>query len=332
MTARQRTTVIAASCLVISAVACVLLLRHLDKIRPQATLEDALYISSPKMVKRASLGFDGLMACIYWTRTVQYFGHRHFDRAHTYNELAPLLEITTYLDPHMIPAYQFGASFLAPKPPGGAGEPVRAIHLMEYGIEHNPDNWQLYYNLGFVYYTELKDYRNAAAVFERGSKVPNAHPFMKIMAAQMAAHAGDFATARMLWSATYETAQEANIRQNAVEHLRAIRVDEDVTHLEAVVTQFGQRTGRLPSSMSELVADQHWRGVPVDPDGNPYKLTAQGRDRSREPGRFPVHHQGHASRVQACAAEVPHQELSSGEWFVVSDQWLVLDARGSGAG
>ena len=162
------------------------------------------------------------MACIYWTRTVQYFGHRHFDMAHTYNELAPLLEITTALDPHLLPAYEFGASFLAPKPPNGAGEPVRAIQLMEYGIEHNPDNWRLYYDLGFVYYTELKDYRSAAAgVSERGSKVPNAHPFMKIMAAQMAMHAGDFATSRMLWSATYESSQEANIRQNAIEHLRA---------------------------------------------------------------------------------------------------------------
>jgi tetratricopeptide (TPR) repeat protein len=287
MTARQRTTAIAAGCLVISATACVLVLRHLDKIRPQATLEDVLYISSPTMVKRASLGFDGLMACIYWTRTVQYFGHRHFDLAHTYNELAPLLEITTALDPHLIPAYQFGASFLAPKPPNGAGEPDRAIRLMEYGIEHNPDDWHLYYNLGFVYYTELKDYRNAAAVFERGSKVPNAHPFMKIMAAEMATHAGDFATARMLWTATYETAYEANIRQNAVEHLRAIRVDEDVTNLEALVTQFGERTGHLPSSMSELAFGQHLGGIPVDPDGNPYKVTAQGRIEVENPDDFP---------------------------------------------
>lgn len=286
-TVRQRTTLIAAACLVISAVACVLLLRHLDRIRPQATLEDALYITSPQMVKRASLGFDGLMACIYWTRTVQYFGHRHFDRAHTYNELAPLLEITTFLDPHMLPAYQFGASFLAPKPPGGAGEPVRAIHLMEYGIEHNPDNWQLYYNLGFVYYTELKDYRNAAAVFERGSKVPNAHPFMKIMAAQMAAHAGDFATARMLWNATYETSQETNIRQNAVEHLRSLRVDEDVTNLEALVAQFQQRMGRLPSSMWELAANQQLRGLPLDPDGDPYLLTEQGHVEVPNPDDFP---------------------------------------------
>ena len=287
MNARQRTTVIAAACLAVSMVACVLLLRHIDEIRPKATIEDALYINSPKMVKRASLGFDGLMACIYWTRTVQYFGHRHYDRAHTYNELAPLLEITTTLDPHLFPAYQFGASFLAPKPPNGAGETERAIHLMEYGIEHNPNDWRLYYSLGFVYYTELKDYRNAAEVFERGSQVPNAHPFMKILAAQMATHAGDFETARMLWNATYDSSSEANIRQNALEHLRAIRVDEDVTNLQALVTQFGERTGRLPASISELVVAEHLRGIPVDPDGNAYQLTPQGQVLLQNPDDFP---------------------------------------------
>jgi len=287
MNARQRTTVIAAACLAVSMVACVLLLRHIDEIRPKATIEDALYINSPKMVKRASLGFDGLMACIYWTRTVQYFGHRHYDRAHTYNELAPLLEITTTLDPHLFPAYQFGASFLAPKPPNGAGETERAIHLMEYGIEHNPNDWRLYYSLGFVYYTELKDYRNAAEVFERGSQVPNAHPFMKILAAQMATHAGDFETARMLWNATYDSSSEANIRQNALEHLRAIRVDEDVTNLQALVTQFGKRTGRLPASISELVVAEHLRGIPVDPDGNAYQLTPQGQVLLQNPDDFP---------------------------------------------
>jgi len=287
MNARKRTTVIAATCLAISMAASVLLLRHIDEIRPKATIEDALYINSPQMVKRASVGFNGLMACIYWTRTVQYFGHRHFDRAHTYNELAPLLEITTTLDPNLIPAYEFGASFLAPKPPGGAGEPARAIHLMEYGIEHNPDNWRLYYDLGFVYYTELKDYRNAAEVFERGSKVPNAHPFMKIMAAQMATHAGDFTTARMLWTATYESSRESNIRQNAVEHLRALRVDEDVTNLQALVTEFGEHTGRLPAGMWELVVAEQLRGTPVDPDGNQYQLSADGQVLVQNPDDFP---------------------------------------------
>jgi tetratricopeptide (TPR) repeat protein len=264
----------------------ILLLRGLDRIRPKANIEDVLYIDSPKVVKRASLGFDGLMACIYWTRTVQYFGHRHYNLERSYNELAPLLEITTALDPHMLPAYELGASFLAPNPPNGAGEPARAVQLMEYGIKNNPDDWHLYYDLAFVYYMELKDYKKASETFERGSKVPNAHPFMKIMAAQTAEHAGDLMTARMLWSATFETSKEKEIRLNALEHLRSIRVDQDVTALQGAVTRFGERTGRLPLSMSELVAAEHLPGVPVDPDGNPYQLSPEGRVLVQNPDDF----------------------------------------------
>ena len=250
-------------------------------------MEDALYINSPTIVKRASLGFNGLMACIYWTRTVQYFGHHHFTHERTYNELAPLLEITTALDPQLLPAYQFGASFLAPAPPFGAGQPARAIELMQYGIQHNPDNWQLYYNLGFVYYTELKDYKKASEIFARGSQVPNAHPFMKVMAAQMAEHAGDFTTARMLWTTTYQTAREGNIRQNALEHLRDIQVDEDVSALQGAVTRFGERTGRLPTSMLELTTAEHLPNGPADPDGDPYRLTPEGRVLVEKPDNFP---------------------------------------------
>jgi hypothetical protein len=287
MKSRRRTTVVASTLLVLSMAGSVLLLHRVDEIRPRANIEDVLYISSPKLVKRASLGFDGLMACIYWTRTVQYFGHRHFLRSRTYNELAPLLEITTALDPNMIPAYEFGASFLAPTPPNGAGQPVRAIELMKYGIEHNPDNWHLYYDLGFVYYTELKDYKRAAEVFEQGSKTPNAHPFLKILGAQMAQHASDYATARMLWTTTYETSQEASIRQNAIEHLRCIRVDEEVTRLQEAVSRFEQLNGRLPTSLWEVAAAEHLPGIPVDPDGNPYLLSFDGQVQVAKPDDFP---------------------------------------------
>lgn len=287
MSSRGKTTALASVILVISMAASVLLLRHIDRIRPAAAIEDALYVNSPKLVKRASLGFNGLMACIYWTRAVQYFGHRHYNRADTYNELAPLLEITTALDPHLLPAYQFGASFLAPAPPNGAGEPDRAVQLMKFGIDNNPDNWRLFYDLGFVYYTELKDYRKAGDVFAQGSKLPNAHPFMKIMAAQMEEHAGDFATARMLWSATYDSSAQTDIRQNALEHLRCIRVDEDITNLQAAVTRFGQRTGHLPSTMAELASAERWPGIPADPDGNPYVMTPSGLIEVAKPDDFP---------------------------------------------
>ena len=287
MNTSRKTTIVASACLILSLAANSFVLHRTDQLRPQATLDEVLFLSSPKVIKRASLGYDGLMACIYWTRAVQYFGYRHHYLAASYNLLAPLLEITTHLDPHLMVAYEFGASFLAPQPPHGAGLPERAIELMECGIQSNPDNWRLYYDLGFVYYMELRDYKKAAETFERGSHIPNAHPFLKVMAAQMAQHAGEYETARMLWSATYQTAQDAQIKENAVEHLRALRVDEDVKHLQEAVTRFGERTGRLPASMAELVAAEGLSGTPVDPDGHAYKLTPEGRVEVRVPDDFP---------------------------------------------
>jgi tetratricopeptide (TPR) repeat protein len=287
MKSRRQTAFIASGCLVISMIMSILILRRVDQLRPQATLDEVLYISSPKVLERASLGYNGLMADIYWTRTVQYFGQRHYRAAQSYNLLAPLLEITTHLDPHLLVAYQFGASFLAPKPPNGPGQPDRAVRLIEYGIQNNPNEWRLYYNLGFVYYMELKDYAKAAEAFERGSRVPNAHPFLKLFAAQMAQHAGEYETARTLWIATYQTTRDAHIRSNAVEHLRALKVDEDVTRLQSAVTRFGERTGRLPSSMSELALAERSQVIPLDPDGNPYKLTSQGRILVEHPDDFP---------------------------------------------
>jgi tetratricopeptide (TPR) repeat protein len=197
--------------------------------------------------------------------------------------LAPLLEVTTELDPRLLPAYQFGANFLAPKPPGGAGLPGAALSLMQYGIEHNPDQWRLYYNLGFLYYTEFKDYAKAADAFAQGAKLPITNGFMPILAARMAQHAGEFDTARMLWVTTYQSTKEAQIRENAVQHLLALQVDEDVTCLEQVVEKYREQTGRLPASMGDLERAGFIHGKPTDPKGRPYKLMPDGRIEVQDP-------------------------------------------------
>jgi hypothetical protein len=290
---RSRTVTIAASTLLIACLlGSIFFLRRIDQLRTGATLEDVLYISSPQAVKRLSLGYDGLMADLYWTRAVQYFGGRHVAHASHYNLLAPLLEITTTLDPHLVVAYQFGANFLSPKPPNGAGMPGKAIQLVEYGIRNNPDDWKLYYELGFIYYMDLKDYGKAADVFARGAKVPDAHPFLKIMAAQMAQHAGDTQMARALWTTTYQSTQDKQIRGNALAHLRALQVEDDVTALEDLVAQYGQRMGQAATSLSDLVAAQFLRSVPLDPTGRLYKLAPGGQVEVEVPDDIPFIEKG----------------------------------------
>src|SRR5881396_1431987 len=100
---RRITTGIASALLIVMGAGSVLLLRRVDQLRTGATLEEVLYVSSPKLLKRASLGYNGLLADIYWTRAVQYYGGKHVTAgAKDYRLLYPLLEITTELDPKLI--------------------------------------------------------------------------------------------------------------------------------------------------------------------------------------------------------------------------------------
>jgi tetratricopeptide (TPR) repeat protein len=291
MSSSRKVKVTASVLLLLSLASSVLLLRRLDQVRTHATLEEVLYFNSPKWVKRLSLGYDGLLADIYWTRAVQYFGSQHVVGGADYKLLAPLLEITTALDPKLVVAYEFGANFLSPKPSEGAGQPDKAVALVEYGIRHNPDNWRLYYDLGFIYYWDLKDYARASEAFERGTKAPNAHPVLRVLAAQMAQHAGEIETSRMLWQAAYATTQDDMIRKNAVAHLRALKVDEDITQLEKMVAAYREHTGTSPSSFNVLIGAGMLPGVPVDPDGKPYKLV-DGRIELRHPEDFPFVEKG----------------------------------------
>lgn len=283
----RKTTLAASTLLLVFLAGSVGLLRHLDKVRLAAPPDEVLYLSSPKLLKRLSLGYTGLLADIYWTRAVQYFGRQHHEGEGHYALLAPLLEITITLDPHLIVAYDFGASFLAPEAPNGAGLPAEAVKLMQRGIESNPDNWKLYYQLGFVYYMQLKDYAGAADAFARGSQQPNAHPFMKVLAGRMAQHAGDAQMAQAIWTTTYNTSNDPRIRANAAAHLRALQSDEAVTSLEKLVGQIHAQTGRFPASFNELVEAGILRAMPVDPAGHTYQLLADGKVEVRIPDDLP---------------------------------------------
>lgn len=263
-----------------------LLVRQLDKMRSDEPLQEVLYIPSPTVVKRLSLGYSGLLADIYWTRVVQYFGTKHKAKAKQYLILEPLLDTTTTLDPKLLPAYEFGSVFLAQKPPEGAGNPAAAARLVEKGIRENPQAWRLYYDLGYIYWLELKDPAKASDAFERGSKVVGSHPWMKVMAAALAAHAGETETAVYMWTNILNSTEDQDLRANAINRLRCLRVDSEVKLLQERVDLFTKQTGRLPSGWQELIAAGLLRSTPVDPKNNRYQLVS-GHVQVENPDLFP---------------------------------------------
>lgn len=283
MSRTRSVSLVAGTVLLVSMAGGVALLFAIDRVKMRPESQQALYIRSSKALRRLSLGYTGLMADIYWTRAVQYFGEQHHKGSGDFRLLAPLLQVTVELDPHMLPPYQFGANFLGPQPPNGAGRPGDAMMLLKYGIAHNPDQWRLYYNLGFLYFTEFKDYPKAAEAFARGAQLPVTNEYMPILAARMAQQGGEFETSRILWYSTYQSTKEAAIRQNAVDHLRALQVDEQVTQLEGLVAKYRQQTRRWPANTGDLERAGFIRGTPLDPNGHPYKLTPDGRVEVQDP-------------------------------------------------
>jgi len=252
--------------------------RGLDRARgPAAEISDVLYLPSGKLLRQLSLGYEALLADIYWTRVVQYFGRRRLAQATRFDVLGPLLNITTELDPQLIIAYRYGSVFLAEKPPGGAGQPYEALELLRRGIVRNPDYWRLWEDLGFIYYWDLKDYPKASQVFLVGSERPGALPWMKVLAASVAAKGGGYETSRLLWLEIFRHADNESMRKSALAHLMALDAQEELRRLNELLALYRRSQGRAPGSFSDLMAAGYLKVEPRDPSGAPYVISPEGQ-------------------------------------------------------
>ncbi len=247
--------------------------------------DSLLYIRSPETMKRMALSFSGILADLYWIRAVQYYGGRRLskDPNRNYNQLYPLLDITTSLDPMFNIAYRFGAIFLSEPLPGGAGRPDRAIDLLEKGFRLNPNRWEYPYDIGFVHYWTRQDFAAAAEWFQKASEVPGAPWWVRSMAAVTAAQGGNRRASRMLWQIQLENAESEWVRNNATERLQQLDAMDQIDELTWANRQFASRHGRFAESWDELARAGLVRGRPLDPAGLPYVLDPQSGGVSLSP-------------------------------------------------
>ncbi|MBV9888412.1 MAG: hypothetical protein JO119_17865 [Acidobacteria bacterium] len=238
---------------------------------------DDLVLRSGKLVKVMSLEYAPLMADMYWTRVVQYYGDKNVRHDANLELLWPLLDLTTTLDPNLLVAYRFGSMFLSESAPRGAGRPDLAIQLIHRGIQANPDYWRFYEDLGFIYYFELHDYGKASAAFLEGSKNPQAMPWMKVLAAKVIEQGDNPETSQFLWNEIYTSSTDPQMKENAATHLQLLRADADCKAINALIDEFEKTNSRRPVSIQELVSARLLSGVPLDPLGDPYVLDNEGK-------------------------------------------------------
>jgi tetratricopeptide (TPR) repeat protein len=248
--------------------------RRLDAHRPAedpfASYEEQ-YVK-PETARHLSLGFNGLVADWYWLRSLQYVG-RKIDSYHgdfTLDDMRPLgirnlgamLDAATTLDPQFMAAYEFGAVVLP------STDPDAAVRLLQKGIRDNPNDWQLYNQLGYIYWQSHR-YAEASAAYSSGARLPGAPAWMGAMAAQMAAHGGSRDVAREMYRRMYEEAGDEKVRTLALRRLAWVDSLDERERIESALADFRARQSRCPAAWRDVAPALRAAGLKLDPSGAP---------------------------------------------------------------
>lgn len=242
--------------------------------QPYEPESGVMWIRSGPLAHRLALSFDNLVADVYWMRAVVYFGGARSSAREikNYDQLFPLLDLVTSLDPHFRIAYRFGSIFLAEPQPGGPGRPDQAIQLLQKGLAQDPLRWEYAHDIGFVYYWWLSDYQKAAEWFKRGADIPGGAEWLAPMAAVTLAEGGSRDSSRQLWTQLRDKTDMEWIRTSADRRLQQLDAMDAIDELNRATRQFIERRGRPPANWRELAVDQRWRAIPADPSGAVYEL------------------------------------------------------------
>ena len=262
----------------------------LEKNRPAlpAGYEDEDLVLQGAKLKGFALGFEGLLADWYWMKSLQYVGGKIINSGEDVSMenlkplnprlLYPYLDNATTLDPKFTAAYQYGAVVLP------AIDNEQAIKLTLKAVKNNPNEYQFYHYLGYIYWRS-KQYERAAEIYEQGSHVPNAPDFMQLMAAKMRTEGGSRSTARAIYGQMLNESQDAQTKQNAA--LRLLELDslDERDVIRKALRNFQTKNNRCPNHWREILPLLQNEKLPeakefridnsnnlVDPSGAPYVL------------------------------------------------------------
>lgn len=239
-----------------------------------------LWLQSGAIAKRLSLGFENIVADVYWMRAVVYYGGKRLEIARAegvstppnFNLLYPLLDLVTSLDPRFKVAYRFGAIFLTEAYPSGPGRPDQAVLLLKRGIENDAARWEYMEDIGFVYYFWLHDFKQAADWFKRASDQPGAPIWLSPLAATTLAEGGDRRSSRFLWTQLLQETDIDWVKRNSTLRLQQLDAMDMIDELNRRTAKFTAGHGRPPRDWRELAAAENLRGIPPDPSGEAYAL------------------------------------------------------------
>jgi hypothetical protein len=217
-------------------------------------------------VRVLSLGFERLMADLFWVRTVYYVGDPDASRAN-WPAAEPLANLVTDIDPTFDSVYVLMSSVLS----GLRGDHDAAIRLLEKGAAISK-YWRIHFLLGFEYFMEKEDYVHGAQCLERAVALGGPY-YLQFLVSRLYASAGDPTTAMQFIAARLKNEENPGVRAELEQRYSDIWINRDLAQIDDAIAKFRDRKRAGPKNVGALVDAGFLATLPRDPKGGEYFIS-----------------------------------------------------------
>ena len=124
--------------------------------------------------------------------------------------------------------------------------------------------------LGFNESYFHKNYREAADLVVRASRLPGSPAYLPQLATRLYAASDSFDLASSLATQLAEQAEDPELKDAMERRVFEIRIEQDLRKLETAIAAYRASNGTLPTRLSELQEAGAISRIPTEPDGQAY--------------------------------------------------------------
>lgn len=224
-------------------------------------------LPSPYATRLLSLGHYALAADYYWLRALGHFGdrRRHQD---LYPELEALLTRANTLDPYYISVYRLAGTALTLR----GMDISHSNRLLQRGLKHRPDVWEIPFYLGFNNYYFERDFDKAAQNLARAARLPGAPHYTGQLATRLAAQAGEPEIGlRFVDQILAELPQDRKELRSAYEERRKLlQLEVELKWLNEAARRFREARRYSAPDLQTLLSAGLLTAIPEEPLGGRY--------------------------------------------------------------